>query len=292
MDLDDREYHNDTALGSTDIRRVLASPCDYWWCSPHNPLRPDDSPTPSQLFGRAVHKFVLEGEAAFLSEYAACDLPGNTKGGKEERAAIEAAGRAPLRRDDYNRILLSGQMIRANPHLGEAFSGGMSEVSVFWKREDGLRLKCRFDYLKIRAIADLKSIRNTRGIDFVEACCRSVAQWQYPTQAAHYFDGRRAMRALWQEGLVYGDHDAEWIKRAVNSQEYAFVFVFWQAEGSPITHAFSLSPNNPILDTARKKIEAALQRYKEFEAKFGLAEPWVLTEPVVELDINDLPYWR
>lgn len=291
FELSDVDYHNDGALGSTDIRRLLKSGPDYFWNSPLNPLRPDDSPTPAQQFGRAVHKFVLEGERAFCAQYAPVDAAGNTKAGKAEREAVEAEGKTWLRRDDYNRILLSGQMIRANPHLGEAFSGGYSEVSVFWKRPDGLRLKSRFDYLKVRAIADLKSTRNSRGIDFVEACRRSMAEWNYPLQAEHYFEGRRAMKALWQDGLVFGDHDAEWVKKCVNSQEFAFVFVFWQSDSAPITHAFSLSPQNPILDLARREIERALERYREFEARFGLDTPWVLEEPVTELDINELPQW-
>ena len=300
--LPDSEYHKDAALGSTDIRRVLASPCDYWWGSPHNPLRPDDSPTPAQLFGRAVHKFVLEGEAAFVKAYAPVDLPGNTKAGKSEREAAESEGKIPLKRDDWNRIMLSGQMIRSNPHLGEAFSGGHSEVSVFWKRPDGLRLKCRFDYLKVRAIADLKSIRNSRQIDFVEACRRSLADYRYEIQAEHYFEGRRAMRGLFNGGFVHwpskvkgggagAGSETEWLDRASASTEYAFVFVFWQADNAPITWACSLSPGNPILETARRDIENAFDRYKKFEKQFGLDQPWILQEPISELDLNDLPAW-
>lgn len=292
--LDDREYHRDTALGSTDIRRLLGSAPDYYWHSPHNPLRPSDDPTPAQLFGRAVHKFVLEGEAAFLADYAAVDLPGNTKAGKEQRAAVESEGKTPLKRDDWNRILLSGQMIRSNPHLAEAFSGGRSEVSVFWQREDGLRLKCRFDYLKVRAIADLKSIRNTRQIDFVEACRRSLADYGYDVQAAHYFEGRRAMRHLVADKKVYGLTSFEgeaWLRKVAASDEYAFVFVFWQADAAPITWACSLSSGNPILDAARRDIELALERYRDFEKRFGLDQPWILVHPVQELDQADLPGW-
>lgn len=289
--LGEDEYHGDPALGSTDIRKLLRSAPDYWWSSPLNPLRPADDPTPARTFGRAVHKFVLEGKAAFDRIYSPTDHPGNRKEGKAERAQIEAEGKLPIKRDDYNRILLSGQMIKANPHLAEAFANGFPEVSVFWTRKDGTRLKCRFDYLKVRAFSDLKSIRNSRGIDFVEACRRAMAEYRYEIQAEHYTEGRFAMADLVRSGAVFGTHDADWLKRATASPEFASVFVFWQADDAPITWACSLSPGNPILEAGRRDIERAIERYKEFVARFGLNEPWVLAEPVSELDINELPAW-
>jgi hypothetical protein len=289
--LNEADYHNDSALGSTDIRRLLRSAPDYWWSSSLNPLRPDTAPTPAQSFGRAVHKFVLEGRGAFEANYAPTDFPGNTKDGKAERAAIEAARKIPLKRDDYNRILLSGQMIRMNPHLSEAFANGFPEVSVFWTRADGTRCKCRFDYLKMRANTDLKSTRNSRNIDFAEACRRSLTEYRYEIQADYYNEGRAQMAGFFADGLVFGDHDREWLAKAVAVEAYAFVFVFWQAESAPITWACSLSPGNPILDAGRRDIEAAIARYREFLDRFGLEQPWVLAEPVQELDINELPRW-
>jgi len=291
FDLDEAAYHRDLALGSTDLRKLLRSPPDWWWSSPLNPVAPSQEPTASQIFGRAVHKFVLEGRDAFERAYGPTDFSGATKDGKAERAVLADLGKTPLKREDYERILISGQMIRANPHLAEAFANGYPEVSIFWTRPDGTRLKCRFDYLKIRAFSDLKSIRNSRGIDFVEACRRSLADYRYEVQASHYCEGREAMAALLASGRVFGEHDAEWLHRAVSSPEFAAVFVFWQADNSPITWACSLSPGNPILEAGRRDIERAIERYKEFVGRFGLNEPWVLVEPVSELDINDLPAW-
>ena len=289
--LSEADYFSDPAISSTDIRRLLKSAPDYWFLSPWNPLKPSDDPTPSQYFGRAVHRFVLEGEAAFMSAYAPTDFPGNRKEGKAEREAIEAAGKLPIKRDDFNRIAQSAQMIRANEHLRDAFQNGHHEVSVFWKRDDGLRLKCRMDYLKIRAVTDLKSTRNTRQLDFAQACIRSMCDYHYEIQAEHYLEGRRAVRDLWRDRLVFGDHDAGWMKKVANSHEAAFVFVFWQAEGAPITWSCSLSPGNPILETARREIEFAFSRYRDFESRFGLNAPWVLLDPVKELSADELPAW-
>ena len=126
--LTDDVYHADPALGSTDIKTLAFSPCDYWFKSPLNPERTDAEPTPAQAFGSAVHKLVLEGRQAFESRYAATEHNGSTKAGKAERAVIDEAGKTAIRREEFDRILAAGAMIASNPVLSDAFSGGMPEV--------------------------------------------------------------------------------------------------------------------------------------------------------------------
>jgi len=289
--LSDEAYHADLALGSTGLKKLLSSPPDYWWQSPMNPLHePEESDTPSKRFGKALHRCVLEGQHLFVSEYAPTDLPGNTKEGKAEKERIEAAGMKPLKRDDYNRILGSAAFIKANPNLGAAFTNGMPEVSVFWTA-DGVRKKSRFDFLKLNAIVDLKSIRNPRGKVFQKACRDAIAEYDYILSAEHYCDGRRQMARLVSEGRVYGDHDAEWLARVAQNEMFAFVLVFWQAESSPISHGFKLSPGNPLFLQARSKIEVAIAAYKRFLAEFGENAAWMLAEPIDEIQDGDLPAW-
>lgn len=290
FDLDADEYHRDPALGSTDIRRMLRSPPDYWWHSWMNPMRPPVEPTPAQMFGRAVHLHVLEGPEAFKTQFAPAEYPGNIKAGIEERKAIAEAGKLPLRREEWDRIQIAGSMIRMNPNLAKAFADGMPEVSVFW-RDGDVPKKARFDYLKLRAITDLKSIRNAREIDFIEACRRRFADGRYDIQAAHYCDGRKAMQSLVAAGMVYGDGDREWLVRAAAVEAFAFVFVFWQAEDAPITWSMQLSPGNPILDGGRHSIAAAIDRYRSFHERFGTDQAWVLADPIQELDQSELPTW-
>ena len=69
FDLDEDDYHGDPALGSTDLRRLLASGPDYWWGSPLNPNAPERTSSPQQERGRALHKLVLEGNQAFSVRY-------------------------------------------------------------------------------------------------------------------------------------------------------------------------------------------------------------------------------
>lgn len=288
--LDEDDYHADPALGSTDMKKLADSPPHYWFESSHNPMREPSEDTPSRLFGRAVHKFVLEGRRHFEAAYAPTDFPGNTKDGKAERASIDAMGKTPIKRADWNRIMMAGTIIRANPHISTAFLGGMPEVSVFWER-DGIRRKNRFDFLKPRALVDLKSNANKSRRNFVESCRRSIAEYRYDVQCAHYSEGRALVPQFIAEGAVRGECDQAWLKKVAEAQEWAFVWVFYQSEGAPLTWGTTVSPGNGILDVARATLAKAEDNYRRFLDRFGFDQPWVLDEPLAELDINDLPAW-
>lgn len=69
--LDEDAYHADPALGSGSVRALAKCPVYYWLDSHMNPLREPSPETPALLFGRALHKLVLEGLDAFQSAYAA-----------------------------------------------------------------------------------------------------------------------------------------------------------------------------------------------------------------------------
>jgi hypothetical protein len=68
FDLDKDRYHNDPALGSTDIRALMVHPAVYWWQSSMNPLHVP-STTDFKDWGNAFHVLVCEGEGAFRDRY-------------------------------------------------------------------------------------------------------------------------------------------------------------------------------------------------------------------------------
>lgn len=288
--LEESRYRADPALGSTDMKRLAYSPCDYWFGSVHNPHREPEESTNAQGFGLAIHKFVLEGREAFESLYAPTEFSGTTKDGKAERAAILEEGKTPIRRDEWDRIQMAGAMIRANPAISSAFSGGMSEVSVFWER-DGIRRKARFDYLKARAVVDLKSAGNQRSEEFSDACKRAIATYRYDVQSSHYGEARNLLREFVAAGAVHGDHDPEWLARVAQAQESAFVFIFFQSKGAPVTWGTTISPGNGTLDLGSATISRAERHYKEFSERFGFDQPWTIHDPLEELDVNQLPAW-
>lgn len=180
--------------------------------------------------------------------------------------------------------------IKANTTLSNAFEGGQPEVSVFWT-VDGVRFKARFDYLKLNAITDLKSIANRNDKEFAKACRDAVASYDYIISAEHYTEGRRQLKRLLNEGRVFGSYDPEWLAKVAANEVFAFVFVFWQKDGAPISHGIKLSPGNPLFSYARSMIAQAVDNYRTYLAEFGTETAWVPSTPLEELDETDLPVW-
>jgi hypothetical protein len=299
--LGESAYFSDVALGSSDHKKLAESPARFWWESRSNPMWEPDEITPALRIGRARHCIVLDGREAFEARYARKTLNWSTKAGMVEKAAFEAQGLAPLDDEAYARTLATKAIIEANPYLAETFTGMVgTEVSVFWNAR-GVPKKARFDGLKPRAIVDLKNIANERAIAFPKACLRYIDNYKAHVQAAHYLEARLAMRQLWEDGLVHGEHDDEVLAEVVDSDEFAFVFVFLQSSGAPLSHAFQLSYRrlpggeewNPIFDAGRRVLDRAEANYLRCMAAFGADTAWIEPAPIAELDSSQvsLPSW-
>jgi hypothetical protein len=288
FDLDAEAYHADPALGSTDLKNLIRSGPDYWWNSSHNPKRPEKT-SDALEFGKALHRLVLEGQQAFTSRYVRRpdDL---VRLDAKAKAVLCPNGETVLDGDDYDRILVSAELIRKNPNLAQAFEGGASEVSVFWTErvnDADVRCKARFDYLKTRGIGDLKSIRNPFGLPFAKACTRQIHSLRYDLQAAHYLEARKRLGDL----PAFGDAPKQWLERVAASEQFAFQWVFFQAESAPITCARVLSPGNDIFEKALHDRRLALETYVAYRARFGFDEMWVLEDEVRELSLDEMPRW-
>lgn len=296
--LDEALYHADPALGSTDIRKLAACPPNFWWDSRFNPDPDEDAEEKgdAKIVGTAMHLCVLEGREKFEACFGPTFKPGNIKDGKDERAAIEAGGRTPIKWKFYKRILKASAIVRGNKYLGSAFTNTIgTEVSVFWTDPGtGMPKKCRFDAVKPRAAVDLKSITNRDGIDFVELCRRHIGSYKYHVQGLHYMDGWNQMAGLIDAGAVFDAPDAETIARlrsAAAQEVAAFIFVFVQKSGAPLTWGTQISPANGIFEAARNVIRTAEENWTANVARFGLDTPWIEEKPLEELDINDIPAW-
>lgn len=288
--MSDAVYHADTALGSTGLKKLVSNAPDFWWDSPMNPARDGDDDTPAKVFGRQLHLCVLEGEERFKALHAPYMNPGNIKAGQDEIAAIKKVGKVPVKFKDYSKILAASAFIKANKTLANAFKGGEPEVSVFWTVDD-IRFKARFDYLKLNAITDLKSIANQNDKEFGKACRDAVASYDYIVSAEHYTEGRRQLKRLFDAGKVFGKVDMDWLAQVAANEVFAFVFVFWQKTGAPISHGIKLSPGNPLFSYARNMISQATDNYRRFMTEFGTDTAWVPSTPLEELDETDLPVW-
>ena len=309
--LSEAEYFADVANGSSDMKRLSYSPPDWFWESRWNPLWVPEKSTPAQIQGRAKHTIILEGRAKFESLYGRKTLNYATTEGKKQKERFAAEGKTPLDQDEYDRAIVLGEIVKANPYLSNAFEGAVAtELSVLWMR-DGIKRKARIDCFKHRAIVDLKNISNDREIPFPKAALRYIDNYSGHVQAAHYAEARLAMRGLLEQGLVFGDgYDPDALKAAVMEPAFAFVFVFAQASGAPLTWSFKLSfkparewadedgevhtdPEevNEMFRLGRVAIERAERNYKAYLERYGLTSAWLLAEPIEELDISSMPSW-
>lgn len=96
FNLDEDAYHGDPALGSGSVRALAKCPIYYWTESWMNPFRVKDTDTAALLFGRALHKLVLEGGVAFEHGFARepqeADHPGALVLIPHIKAALKARG--------------------------------------------------------------------------------------------------------------------------------------------------------------------------------------------------------
>ena len=325
-------YHRAFALSATGIKHLRISPLDFWARSPLNPERVAEE-SEARIIGRAYHKRIIEGQAAFEAMYAAeldpAEYPEALRTNEELKTAIERAGGpsarlASLRKAELierllqydpaaviwdrlvaahqerhlgkirlpalaiRRVEIAAAMIEKHPQLRQAFSGGMPEVSVFWvDAQTGTPCKARFDYLKPRAIVDLKSYENTIGLPVRKAIARCVATYRYHIQAAFYLEGAIAARELIAEGRVFGEVDAGFPRALLAAPERHFLFVFQQKGPAPLARGMVLAPGL-TLDIGREEIADATALFAQCWRAYG-ADPWLDVSEIETFDPTEFP---
>ena len=188
-----------------------------------------------------------------------------------------------------DQIELAAAMIERDPQLAKAFTGGMSEVSVFWIcPKIGIPCKARLDYLKPKAIVDLKTFANKNGYPISRAIDRELGYNRYPIQASWYYDAADQIAGLINAGKVYGDAPHDFISALHAGHEKTFLYVFQQKGIAPIAigKSFPRSLTNCLLAAAQ--CEAAKQTYRTCTETFG-KDPWLVSEPITAFDDAQIP---
>jgi hypothetical protein len=85
--------------------------------------------------------------------------------------------------------------IRKSPEVLEALTGGQAEVTVLWTHPSGVKMKCRFDYLKPDSFTDLKTFDNSQGRHLEQAILGAFRFNRYYIQGAVYWQAFEAIRA-------------------------------------------------------------------------------------------------
>lgn len=203
------------------------------------------------------------------------------------RHAQTHEGKIFLEPDLIAQIERAAGRVEAHPELSRAFADGAAEVSVFWEDESGIPCKARFDYLKPRAIVDLKSfaLRDTLPD---KAIVGAVARYKYHVQSAWYLRAAAQLRQLAEQGLVAGDHDPDFLRAVLDEEEKTFLFV-WQANGAPYLAGKILGPGI-ILDLGRYAVEEALLRWADAWRRWGTGE-WNEIHPISRFADEEFPSW-
>ena len=198
-------------------------------------------------------------------------------------------GKILLSPDFIRRIEVAAAMIERHPDLSKAFTGGMPEVVIVWRDEEyDVPMKCRLDYLKVRAIIDLKSLSNPLNKPADRAIYHSFASYKHHCQAAHYLEGAAQIPALLNAGKVQGEHDPEWLTRVAKSPK-EFFFVYQFSGPAPIARGKSF-PRGLVYDCAKIANREAIRIYRENLDRFG-SDPWVDLTPIGTIDDNEVPVW-
>lgn len=310
LGLSAERYHADTAMGSSQIRDALKGANLFWHKSPMNPKPPKKKKSDALTVGDAVHKLLLEGRGPFDAlfvrgpygeedDYSSAEKSALTKAAK----AKLTAGQCLLSQEDYDFVVDCKSILDNDPKLKGCLDNALTEVSIFWTRPDGVRVKARHDALKLRGIGDIKTIANERERELPQACRLDISTYRYDIPAQHYSNGRLQIARLLEEGNVFAgdelaklDHknnaDAavlEFLKKVAAQKQFGFQLVFIPKKGAPDAWSCTLTPGNPMMVSADGDIAQAIAVFKANIEAFGHKKRWVPNRDVEELDINDMP---
>lgn len=162
------------AISGSDIVHMEQECAAYayakWRCNPSR-IPPED--TPSMLFGRAAHAFLLEGADAFRERFAVKPegMSFATKDGKVWRADAEATGREVISYNDGERLQAMLTSIRKHetPRKLAAMRGLVEATAIAKDPETGLWLMARPDKLVGSFSCNLKTANAPNPTDFERA---------------------------------------------------------------------------------------------------------------------------
>ena len=276
--MDESQYHAIPALSSSGIRDMLISPLDYWTSSVFNPDRKEHETkamADGTAFHRRLleperfaafyagkpskedYADAIDGGEALKAE---CERLGLKKSGRimdlcerildaepaaelwpviERELLAGLSGRTLLSRETMGDIERTARIVFAHQSAARALTGGMPEVTVLWiDEETGVPMKIRADYLKTKAIIDVKTFSNSLGKPIAKAIASAVTNNRYDVQAVVYDDGiahAKAMLRKVKTACLNGPQPSDdWLVSFAACERHTFAFLF--IEQGPVTN--------------------------------------------------------
>lgn len=211
------DYHSDPApepsLSSTLAKIILRqSPLHAWNASPR--LNPNWKPLDKKTFdiGRATHRAVLGAGDEFIGipeSILATNGAASTKEAKAFIADARQSGRTPLKQQEYDQVQLMANMAWCRlEDNGIEIDPGRSELAAI-VQIDGVWCRAMFDNVSADPLGPIYDFKTCEDAS-PNSCLRSVLNYGYDVQAAHY-------QAVW---------------KAVTGENRPFVFIF-QEKSAP-----------------------------------------------------------
>lgn len=183
------------------------------------------------------------------------------------------------------RIEIAAAMIERDPELCKAFTGGYPQVAIFWTcAETGIPMKARLDYLKVKAIVDLKTFSNgfDRPVDI--AVYQAMANQRYHIQAVVYQEAVAAAKML----PAFGDHDPAWLEAFRKAEPPSFLFVFQMTGEAPVTRGFTFPAALLTSEVGKVVVREAKEKFRELSERYG-TDPWLDLAPIRAFSDEDFP---
>jgi hypothetical protein len=221
-----------------------------------------------------------------------------------EISKFRATGKTELSSIEWGKLFRLYHQVMKNPNevrtvadqsitLAQAFTGGLSEVSVYWTDDHGIRQRARFDKLHPNSTIDLKTFANWQQGNFKKALLKEAVIRGYVIQAIHYEEARKQLRRLVHEGKVFGGNDSqlEILNEIAASEAWAWVWVFAKTAGAPLVKGVRPSMLNSHFTYAHQCRQEALANFLHYRDFFGLAEnvQWFDAEGIWEPEDEEWP---
>lgn len=185
LKISNKEYRSREGVSSTDLKHMIKSPAHFRYWKDNEQVT-----TQALLFGKAVHKYVLEKDD-FFNEFAVepfCDK--RTKEGKAKWLLFQDQNEDKdiISADDFQKIQEMREALYNTPFAKQLLSG-QKELSFFSKDEEtGLMMKCRPDCITqigdAHILLDYKSCQDASS----EVFMKSAISLAYDLQMAYYKD--------------------------------------------------------------------------------------------------------
>jgi hypothetical protein len=210
-------------------------------------------------------------------------------------------GKSVISVEQHAQLEIAAAMVERDPTLQHAFKGGYPEVTLIWFcPKTGVPMKARVDYLKVKALVDLKTIANQRDRSIENAIRFEIASYHYNIQPCVYREADETIRALIRahgksvvhvaEDYPYpADEVTAWaLKWASHKGDVEWLWVFQQKGDAPITRGV-FYPLAGLTNLVTQDIVASAKRkFRQCSEAFG-TDPWLdVKEPYLIAD-EDIP---